>query len=177
MDQNLEPRWRALWQQLGAAAPPDGVFDRLMTSWCEPHRHHHTPEHLRECSAAIDVVQTLAAAGRSREAIGTVRRMILATRHRGRLETPDEALLLDIDLGILGAPSARFDRYEDDIRAEFHSVPWPLYVVGRRRVLRGFQDRHRLFNTGHFHDTCGTQARVNLSRSLKRLRPLCGPAG
>ena len=34
--------------------------------------------------------------------IARVRNMILATAHAAKAETPDEALLLDIDLSILG---------------------------------------------------------------------------
>ena len=214
MDQNLEPRWRALWKALGAAVPPQGFYEKLITSWKEPQRHYHTLEHLRECLAQLDVVHTLAdrpadielalwfhdavyepgdennelksaylaeramaLAGCGKDEAGTIRRMILATRHHGRPESHDESLLIDIDLSILGAPAARFDRYEDDIRAEYHSVPWPLYVTARRRVLRGFHDRPRIYNTDHFHEQLDMQARANLSRSLKRLRPWRGLGG
>lgn len=214
MNQDLEPRWRALWQARGASVPPPGFYERLIAAWSEPQRHYHTIEHLRECLVHFDIVRDLAVhpadvelaiwfhdavyqpgddnnelksaylaeramavAGSSRDEAGTIRRMILATRHGGRPETPDEALLLDLDLAILGAPNARFDRYEDDIRAEFHELPWPAYVTGRRRVLRGFQDRPRLFHTDWFHERFDTQARANLTRSLKRLRPWRGLAG
>jgi len=211
---NLEPRWRAMWTRLGAATPPAGVYESLISAWTEPQRHYHTLEHLQECLALFDEVHTLAdhsadvelalwfhdavyqpgedsnelksaylaeralgAAGLAREEAGTIRRMILATRHHARPETPDEALLLDIDLSILGAAPARFDRYEDDIRKEFYAVPWQQYVTGRRRVLRGFQDRPRIYHTGHFHDLLDAPARMNLSRSLKKLPPFRGPGG
>lgn len=214
MNQDLEPRWRALWQARGAIAPPQGFLERLLAAWQEPQRHYHTIEHLRECLVHFDLVRELAVhpadvelaiwfhdavyqpgdenneiksaylaeramavAGCSRDEAGTIRRMILATRHNARPETPDEALLIDLDLAILGAPVARFDRYEDDIRAEFHDLPWRDYVTGRRRVLRSFQDRPRIYQTDYFHERFDTQARANLTRSLKRLRPLRGLAG
>lgn len=210
----LETRWRALWQQRGASAPPVGWFDKLIAAWTEPHRHYHTLEHLQESLALFDEVSVLAEhpadvelalwfhdavydpgdennelksaylaeramtiAGSTKDEIGTIRRMILATRHHGRAETPDEALLLDLDLAILGSIPARFDRYEDDIRKEFFAVPWAQYLAGRRRVLRGFQDRERIYRTDHFHGRFDQAARVNLARSLKRLPPLRGLAG
>lgn len=206
MDLDLQPRWRLLWQQLGAAVPPPGSYEQLIAAWQQPQRHYHTLEHLRECLALFDEVRTLArqpadvelalwyhdavyepgdehnelrsaylaekalaAAGCRREDSGLIRQMILATRHRSRPETADEALLLDIDLAILAAAPARYDRYEDDIRREYHRVSWPTYVSGRRRLLRRFQDRPRLYHTDYLHERFDVAARANLSRALKRL--------
>jgi predicted metal-dependent HD superfamily phosphohydrolase len=210
---DLEPRWRVMWQALGAKAPPDGWFSRLLHCWNEPHRRYHTLEHLCECLGHLDKLRDLAAepamielalwfhdavyepgddnnelnsaylaeramaaAGLSREAAGTMRRMILATRHNGRPETPDEALLVDIDLAILGSPEKRYDRFEDDIRAEYHAVPWAQYVAGRRRVLKGFQDRYWIYHTDWFRSALDEPARLNLKRALKRLPVLRAPS-
>ena len=209
---DLEPRWRALWHVLGAAAPPEGWLQRLLHCWNEPQRRYHTLEHLRECLGHLDVVRelaqqpamielalwfhdavyepgdpnnepnsaylaerALATAGLGREAAGTIRRMILATRHHGRPETPDEALLLDIDLAILGSPEKRYDRFEDDIRAEYHSVPWAQFVAGRRKVLKGFQDRYAIYHTDWFKAELEEAARQNLKRALKHLPVLRAP--
>lgn len=206
MELDLEPRWRLLWQRLGAAAPPPGWYEQLVTAWQQPQRHYHTLEHLRECLTLFDELHTLAvqpadvelaiwfhdavyepgdehnelrsaylaekalaAAGCAREDSGTIRQMILATRHHGRPETADEALLLDIDLAIFAATTARYDRYEDDIRREYHRVPWPTYVGGRRKLLRSFHDRPRIYHTDYLHERLDASARANLSRALRRL--------
>lgn len=130
-----------------------------------------------ELKSAYLAERTMTAAGCDREAIGRVRSLILATRHHGLPESTDEALLLDIDLAILGAPDKRFDRYDADIREEYHTVPWSKYVAARRAVLRGFLERPRLYVTGHFHDRLEAPARANLRRALKRLQPLRGLPG
>jgi predicted metal-dependent HD superfamily phosphohydrolase len=130
-----------------------------------------------ELKSAYLAERWMTTAGCDRDAIGRVRNLILATRHHGQPETTDEALLLDIDLAILGSAPARFDRYDADIREEYHAVPWSKYVAGRRRLLRTFLERPRLYFTGHFHDRLDGPARANLSRVLKRLRPLQGPGG
>lgn len=130
-----------------------------------------------ELKSAYLAERAITAAGGDREAIGRVRNLILATRHQALPETTDEALLLDIDLSILGAPDKRFDRYDADIREEYHAVPWSKYVAGRRAVLRGFLERPRLYLTGHFHDRLEAAAHANLSRALKRLQPLRGLPG
>lgn len=130
-----------------------------------------------ELKSAYLAERVMTAAGCSRDAIGRVRSLILATRHHDHPESTDEALLLDIDLAILGAPEKRFDRYDADIREEYHAIPWSKYVAGRRQVLRGFLERPRLYFSGHFHDRLSAAAHANLSRALKRLQPVRGPSG
>lgn len=130
-----------------------------------------------ELKSAYLAERAMTSAGCDREAIGRVRSLILATRHHGRPESTDEALLLDIDLAILGASDKRFDRYDADIREEYHALPWSKYVAGRRQVLRGFLERPRLYLSGHFHDRLEAAAHANLSRALKRLPTLRGLPG
>ena len=45
--------------------------------------------------------------------------LILVTKHEAQPSTPDEALLLDVDLSILGAQRERFDEYERQVRREY----------------------------------------------------------
>lgn len=130
-----------------------------------------------ELKSAYLAERWMTSAGCDREAIGRVRNLILATRHHAQPETTDEALLIDLDLAILGSAPARFDRYDTDIREEYHAIPWTKYVTARRQVLRGFLERPRLFWTGHFHDLLDAPARANLSRTLKRMRPVHGLPG
>jgi hypothetical protein len=47
-----------------------------------------------------------------------VHQLIMATCHAALPTTPDQALLVDIDLSILGADSERFDEYEVQVRQE-----------------------------------------------------------
>jgi predicted metal-dependent HD superfamily phosphohydrolase len=98
-----------------------------------------------------------------------IRRMILATAHSVEPQTPDEALLLDIDLSILGADEAAFDQYDRAIRAEYSWVPVPDYRQGRAKVLQSFLSRPRIYHTAIFRERYGEQARRNIERALKRL--------
>jgi predicted metal-dependent HD superfamily phosphohydrolase len=81
-------------------------------------------------------------------------------------KTSDEALLIDIDLTILGAAPDRFDEYEQAIRAEYSWVPSLVFNVKRRSILQKFLDRKSIFNTQHFVEHYEQQARINLQRSL-----------
>jgi predicted metal-dependent HD superfamily phosphohydrolase len=50
-----------------------------------------------------------------------VRGLILATKHDAAPDNPDAALLVDVDLTILGASVERFDDYERQVRQEYRA--------------------------------------------------------
>lgn len=77
--------------------------------------------------------------------------------------------MTDIDLAILGAPQARFDEYEDQIRREYAWVPEADFRAGRARILESFLARPRIFQTRHFNARLEESARENMARSLARL--------
>ena len=101
--------------------------------------------------------------------IARVRKLILATVHAANAETPDEALLLDIDLAILGADDATFDEYDRAIRVEYEWVPDEAYRAARTNVLHGFLKRDRIFQTVAYRQQ-EAAARRNIERALQRLR-------
>jgi predicted metal-dependent HD superfamily phosphohydrolase len=53
-------QWRSTWAGLGAPAP-EGLFERLVECYAEPHRRYHTAQHLDECFAAFSSVRSAAA--------------------------------------------------------------------------------------------------------------------
>ncbi|MEF2279340.1 phosphohydrolase [Deinococcus sp. YIM 134068] len=106
--------------------------------------------------------------GASSELMAEVRPLILATKHAAPPTTRAEALLVDADLSILGADERTFAAYDATIRREYAHVPGPLYSIGRRKVLRGFLERERIFTTPEFTELEG-RAQVNLTAALKRL--------
>ena len=114
----------------------------------------------------------LAAADRAglSTAVGArLQRLILATKHDAEPTSPDAALLVDVDLAILGAAPERFDEYERQVREEYSWVPGFLFRRKRREILEGFLARPHLYNTDHFRASCEAFARANLTRSIKRL--------
>ncbi|MDV6373113.1 HD domain-containing protein [Deinococcus arenicola] len=96
-----------------------------------------------------------------------VRALILATKHVAPPATRAAALLVDADLAILGASPANFAAYDAAIRQEYSHVPALLYRGGRKRVLRGFLDRDRIYTTPEFA-ALEEQARANLSGAVGR---------
>ena len=104
--------------------------------------------------------------------IEKVERLILATRHtESEPDSPDEALLVDIDLGILGAAPARYQLYAEDIRKEYAHVSEEQYRQGRSEVLKSFLARKDIYHTRHFRKLLEPQARENLIQELEDLSP------
>jgi predicted metal-dependent HD superfamily phosphohydrolase len=99
-----------------------------------------------------------------------VSHLILATRHQAAPAGRDAALIVDIDLSILGRKPAEFDRYEANIRREYQWVPEPDFCEARARILETFLRRDRLYQTAAFQARYEAQARANLGRSIKKLR-------
>ena len=83
----------------------------------------------------------------------------------------DAALLLDMDLAILGAEPAAFDAYEKAVRLEYGWVKEPMWRAGRASVLQNFLARPHIFYTQSFRDRFEARARKNLERSLASLQP------
>lgn len=102
--------------------------------------------------------------------VDKVERLILATRHGVvEPETADEALLIDIDLGVLGAEAPRYQGYAEEIRREYAHVPDRQYREGRSRVLKSFLGRKHIYQTRHFRRLLEERARENLVRELDLL--------
>ena len=128
-----------------------------------PDRHDNEPQ------SADWARQAVLAAGVAPVVADRIHALILATRHDAAPATPDEALLVDIDLAILGKAPGRFDDYERQVREEYAAVPEALFRSRRQAILEGFLRRPRLFSTAWFHDRLELPARRNLQRSLARL--------
>ena len=86
----------------------------------------------------------------------------------------DAALLLDMDLSILGTAPETFDAYEAAVRREYAWVEEPLWVAGRGNVLKTFLEREHIFHTEIFRSRFERQARENLRRSIDALEAQSG---
>jgi predicted metal-dependent HD superfamily phosphohydrolase len=109
------------------------------------------------------------AAGMTQATAQRLHDLVMATRHEAMPDDADARLLVDIDLSILGSDAARFDESDEQIRREYAHVPEGEWKVGRKRVLRGFLDRERLYGTQRYHSALEARARENLQRALRRL--------
>lgn len=122
-----------------------------------------------EALSADWAARSMEAAGCDPAAAARVRALVLATAGHEATDDPDTALLLDIDLAILGTAPERFAEYERQVRAEYAHVPDEDFGVGRGRVLAGFLARPRLYLTQPYHAALEERARANLAGSLAAL--------
>ncbi|GAB3386119.1 HD domain-containing protein [Massilia agri] len=124
--------------------------------------------HDNEAQSAQWAERALREAGVAANARKRIMDLIMATCH-GAADAPasqDSAILIDIDLAILGSSEPRFAEYETQVRAEYAWVPPEIFAVKRREVLRGFLSRERIYATGTMHTRYEAQARRNLSRAV-----------
>ncbi|MEM8710731.1 MAG: N-methyl-D-aspartate receptor NMDAR2C subunit, partial [Planctomycetota bacterium] len=122
-----------------------------------------------EAQSADWAVRILEAGGADAACVERVRELIMVTLHTEAATDGDAALMVDVDLSILGRSEERFDRYEDDVRREYRWVPGPLFRSKRREMLKAFLARPILFQTPQLRERLEDQARRNLQRSIERL--------
>lgn len=110
--------------------------------------------------------RALVAAGVEAASIDRVHALVMATRHEAAPIDPDQQLLVDIDLSILGSPEERFAEYDRQIREEYCWVPGLVYRFKRRQVLGGFLARSSIYLTPEFQSRFESRARENLRTAL-----------
>ncbi len=146
---------------------PDAVFLAILfhDAVYDPRRTDNEAE-----SAGLLTVTPLS--GWSDQAVAKAVEMTLATaRHQlppGAEPEGDIAHFLDMDLSILGSERPTFRAYDRAIRKEYRHVFLPLYGLARRRILKGFLERPRLYFATWGREAFEAQARSNLGRIVGR---------
>ena len=102
--------------------------------------------------------------------IAEVARLIRITEHH-RTDPGDRlgALMVSIDLSILGADPRRYREYSDDVRREYAHVPEELWRTGRAAVLKRLLEADPIYPGADFRDRLEAQARRNMKDELKAL--------
>lgn len=176
---------------------PSAVTDGWHAALAEPHRHYHGVAHItallaalpdqdasREIVAAIwlhDVVYDARAGDNEERSADQARddltgsdvdvervvALILSTKRHDGI-TPEQRLMGDLDLGILGSDPAGYADYAAAIRREYAHVPDPAYRAGRAGVLRRFLMRPAIYH-GADMVGCEVRARANLAAEIAAL--------
>jgi len=92
--------------------------------------------------------------------------LIMATKSHEAGTSIDAALMVDVDLSILGRDTKRFFEYENQIRNEYQWVPLSVFASKRAEILKHFLSRERIFVTDWFRNKYEQQARLNLEASI-----------
>ncbi len=116
---------------------------------------------LLACGAAADLGW-----GTSRQVL--VERLVLATAEHRPCDA-DEALLVDADLAILGAPPQAYADYVTGVRHEYSHVDDGAWKAGRTAVLTSFLAQPHLYFTNTMRTQRETRARANIAAELASL--------
>jgi predicted metal-dependent HD superfamily phosphohydrolase len=104
------------------------------------------------------------------ESLERIRQMVLATSHRDEDFAGDTALVVDIDLTILGQPPDIYAQFERAIRREYWWVTRARYVAGRSTLLKRFLERRAIYQHDHFYGRYERQARANIAAAIEQLK-------
>ena len=130
--------------------------------------------HDNEARSAVQAREAAMRLGLGSTFADRVHALVMATAHlagtHAEVNDPAADWVLDIDLGILGAPADAYRRYERDVRREYFFVmPWS-WRKGRAAVLRHFIAQPAIYRTAHFRSRLEARARSNLQHSLAALQ-------
>lgn len=120
-----------------------------------------------EAASADMARRDLIALGEPGAVAGEVARLILLTR--GHTVSPGDrlgALLVSIDLAVLGGAPADYDAYAAGVRAEYGFVPEPAFRAGRARVMQHFLDAEAIYPDPAFRARLEAPARANIAREI-----------
>lgn len=99
-----------------------------------------------------------------------VKRLILLTKHDCVPTDIDGKVMVDVDLSILGQSPEVFDRYENNVRAEYSWVPDEIFWERRAEFILDMLLRNQIFYTDRCIKKFGWKARQNLVRSFSKER-------
>jgi predicted metal-dependent HD superfamily phosphohydrolase len=122
-----------------------------------------------EARSAAQAAEIMGPGGAGSGAIERVQAAIMATRHQGREPNGDAALVVDIDLSILGQPEETYQVFERNVRREYWWVPRRRYLAGRCAILESFLKRTSIYRYPEFQRRYEAAARVNISAAIARL--------
>jgi predicted metal-dependent HD superfamily phosphohydrolase len=98
--------------------------------------------------------------------------LIMATDHQG-IHSGQRAMICDIDLAILGETEENFDKYEEQIRAEYQEYDDRDFYPERERILTSLIKPNGTVYIGkHFQNNYGRQQQLNYARAFKRYKEI-----
>ncbi len=108
--------------------------------------------------------------GAPSEVIERVKAAIMATQHQKDATNADAALVVDVDLSILGQPADVYQEFERNIRREYWWVPRRKFVAGRCAILESFLKRPSIYRFPDFQRRYEATAHLNLASAIARLK-------
>lgn len=112
----------------------------------------------------------LPALGATPEEVEEIARLVLLTKGHSVADGDRlGALMVSIDLSVLGGDPAAYDAYAAGVRLEYAHVPEPVFRAGRARVMRHFLEAPVLYADHAFRARLEDKARANIAREIAAL--------
>lgn len=127
-----------------------------------------TRRHDNEHRSALYASGLLAAAGLA-DLSAEVSELIMATTHNPDRLSGDTALLVGIDLSILGSSQEDYRCYTAAVRREYSWVSDEAFRLGRLKLLESFLQRARIFDHPACFDLWERSARANIEEEIESL--------
>ncbi len=103
--------------------------------------------------------------GVSSELRKAVSQLIIETKtHQPSSQT--NTLFLDADLSILGSTWEKYKNYFQNVRREYAFYSDDSYNVGRKKVLKQFLKKERIYISDYFYERYEEKARKNIEQEL-----------
>lgn len=103
------------------------------------------------------------------ESVERIFNLIVVTKDHTPNKNQDEKWMIDFDIAVLGQHWDIYYKYTQHIREEYASVPNFMYKKGRRKVLRRFLNKNRLYKTNIFYQLYEDNAKYNIKKELESL--------
>lgn len=155
-----------------AAVPGLSDRDRRLLTWALWwHDAIYDPTRGDNEEASADLARRdLPALGATPDEVDEVARLILLTKGHSVAEGDRlGALMVSIDLSVLGGDPDAYDAYADGVRHEYAHVPEPAFRAGRARVMRHFLEAPVLYADSAFRARLEEKARANIAREIAGL--------
>ena len=95
--------------------------------------------------------------------------ILLTQNHQVEHAPLDDQYLIDFDLSILGSDWDTYEEYAKQVRKEFKIYPKFLYRKGRKKALKAFLARPRIYSTPVYYEKFEANARANLQMEMDKL--------
>lgn len=146
--------------------------DRRLLSWAilwhdavyEPGRRDN-----EQRSAELALLDLTSCGVADEEAAEVARLIRLTERHRVDRGDRLGAIIVSIDLAILGSDPDRYSQYVRDVRREYAHMPDPVWRTGRAKELERMLANDAIYPDADFHDRLEARARRNIGAELKGL--------
>ncbi len=92
--------------------------------------------------------------------------LIMSTKHNNKPENEEQALIMDVDVAILGSEENIYKAYCRNVRKEYRWVPYFWYRKKRIEILKYFLNQKTLYYTEFFREKFEETARKNIEHEI-----------